>query len=145
VREKWCWIFFQRHSDDDPERSVPASDFLDSCPPAVLKRAIAVLDSVRDAPPLTFRGGGYWEAMHDMDGFYEVRIDNKNVHYRLFCLLDKKGGRKGLDANAIVIIDGDSKPFGTTLSKRRYDGVKRLGAEYLKREPRSFLVDEDEE
>ncbi len=83
-RGPWLIHFFQRHRVDDAARTVPARDFLDTCP--VAAKIVAVLDAVAAAPPPSFSGGGLWEAMHgEMKGFFEVRIDGPNRHhYRLF-------------------------------------------------------------
>ncbi len=55
--------------------TVPADQFLDSCPDKVEATIYAVLDAVREAPPPQFSGGGKWEAMHgSMRGYYEIRV-----------------------------------------------------------------------
>lgn len=141
-REPWRVHFFQRHRDDDPDQSVPAQAFLDSCPDKVSAMMVTVLQAVAAAPPPAFSGGGKWEAMHDeMAGFYEVRVDGpKREHFRLFCVLERDGEKLGLRGPSIVAIDGRSKPFKTTLSKADYAAVKKLGDEYRGRTPRSVLV-----
>ena len=71
---KWRVHFFERHPADDPQRTVPGREFLESCPEKVRAMVLAVVKAVADAPPPMFSGGGKWEAMHDeMKGFYEVR------------------------------------------------------------------------
>jgi hypothetical protein len=60
-----------------------------------------------------------------MAGYYEIRVEGPGRHhYRLFSL---------------VLITGKDKPFRTVLSTRDYADVRRLGAEYLSRRPRSVL------
>lgn len=99
----------------------------------------AVLGEVAASPPKRFAGGGYWEAMKgEMAGWFEVRVDGpKRHHYRLFCLLDydAQNGSKPL----LVVITGWDKPFRTVLSAADYAGVRRLGEEYLRRNPRSIM------
>jgi len=57
-----------------PDGTVPARDSLDDGPTNVVANLLAVLESVRGAPPPAFSGGGKWEAMHGrMGGYYEVR------------------------------------------------------------------------
>lgn len=77
--------------------------------------------------------------MHgDMTGWFEIRVDGPGRHhFRLFCLLDyeAKGGSKPL----LVIIDGRDKPFRTTLPPADYEAIRHLGAEYLRRNPRSVI------
>jgi len=102
---------------------------------------LAVLKAVADAPPPRFAGGGKWEAMHDeMKGYYEVRVDGpKRQHHRLFCLLEQDESSLGLGGPSIVIVSGKDKRFLTELSKADYADVRRLGAEYRARKPRSVL------
>lgn len=135
----WLIHFFQRHRTEDPNRTVPARDFLDACP--VAAKFVAVLDAVAAAPPPNFSGGGMWEAMHgDMKGFFEVRADGPNRHhYRLFCILERNGDEIGLGGPSIVLITGKDKPLSTKLSDADYAKVRRLGAEYRARSPRSVL------
>jgi hypothetical protein len=74
----------------------------------------------------------------DMSGWFEVRIDGpKRHHYRLFCLLDYDA--EGQDKPLLVVVDGRDKPFRTTLSDADYVAVRALGAEYLRRNPRSTV------
>jgi len=135
----WLLHFFRRHRDDDSNESVPGREFLDACPTTVRARMLAVLDAVRNAPPPQFSGGGYWEAMRDdMSGYYEVRINGpKRRHFRLFCILERRGANTGLGGSAIVIITGMSKPFRTAFTASDYQRVRRLGDEYQGRVPRS--------
>lgn len=98
---------------------------------------VAVLAQVAAAPPHRFSGGGYWEAMHGtMAGYHEVRVDGPNRHhYRLFCLLDTQA--QGLGPLLVVIMGAD-KPFRTTFADDVYSAVRKLGAEYRARQPRSI-------
>ena len=98
----------------------------------------AALVAVAAAPPRRFAGGGYWEAMKgDMTGWFELRVDGpRRHHYRLFCLLDYEANGRGKPL--LVVIDGRDKPFRTTLSASDYTAVRRLGEEYLRRNPRSL-------
>lgn len=131
-------VYFKRHVKDDPEQAEPGRDALQSWPTSVRAKANAVLIAVATAPPKRFAGGGYWEAMKgDMSGWFEVRIDGpKRHHYRLFCLLDYEA--KGQEKPLLVVVDGRDKPFRTTLSDADYAAVRSMGAEYLKRNPRSI-------
>lgn len=135
----WRIHFFQRHAADDPARTVPALNFLRSCPTKVEGMIVAVVKAVADAPPPAFSGGGKWEAMHgEMSGFYEVRVDGpKRRHYRLFCVLERDGASVGLGGPSIVLLAGKEKPFMTVLSTADYAEVRAIGAEYKRRIPRS--------
>jgi hypothetical protein len=137
----WRKHFFRRHPHDDPSEAVPAKDFLLGCPEKVRAMMLAVVNAVADAPPPQFSGGGKWEAMHDeMAGYYEIRVDGAGRHhYRLFCLLERDGGKVGLGGPSLVLITGKDKPFRTVLTARDYAEVRRLGSEYLSRTPRSVL------
>lgn len=133
-------VYFKRHPDDDAEERAPARIFLrDVCPPGVRAKMRAVLVAVAEAPPKSFAGGGYWEAMRaEMTGWYEVRVDGpKRHHYRLFCLLDYDA--EGVDKPLLVAVTGLDKPFRTVLSEADYQSVRALGAEYLRRSPRSVV------
>lgn len=57
-------------------------------------------------------------------------------HYRLYCLLDFDA--KDVDKPLLVVVTGKDKPLRTTLSDADYRTVRRLGQEYLKRNPRSI-------
>lgn len=139
--EPWLIEFFQRHDDDDADESVPGKTFLEGSPDKVRQTMLAVLKAVAEAPPPSFSGGGYWDAMHDeMKGYYEIRVDGpKREHFRLFCLLERGGADVGLKGPSIVIITGMSKKFRTTFRNRDYEAVRELGDEYKKRKPRSVL------
>ncbi|GAA3444421.1 hypothetical protein [Planomonospora venezuelensis] len=136
--------FFHRHSDDDPTGAIPARQFLAACPTGVRAKSTAVLVAVATAPPSRFSGGGYWEAMHgDVSGYFEVRLDGPKPaggkgrhHYRLYCLLDYEA--KETDRPLLVVITGLDKPYRTALSPADYAAVRRLGEEYLSRNPRSI-------
>lgn len=120
-----------------PTRARQVAMRLNSYPALVRAKLRAVLIAVAAAPPKNFAGGGYWEAMKgDMGGWFEVRADGpRRHHYRLFCLLDYAA--KGRAKPLLVVIDGRDKPFRTTLTPADYAAIKRLGEEYLKRNPRS--------
>jgi hypothetical protein len=98
----------------------------------------AVLVAVAAAPPKRYSGGGYWEAMKgDMTGWFEVRVDGpKRHHSRLFCRLDYEA--ENTPKSLLVVIAGLGKAFRTELSEADYAGVRRLGEEYLSRNPRSI-------
>jgi hypothetical protein len=138
--DPWRVHFFKRHKDDDPNEAAPGRTFLLACPDKVRAMMVAVVKAVAEAPPLSFAGGGKWEAMHgDMGGYYEVRVDGpKRRHYRLFCLLEKDGAKIGLGGPSLIILTGLDKPFRTTLSALDYAKVRALGDEYRRRNPRSI-------
>ena len=131
-------VYFQRHRDDDPGRTEPGREALNSYPTKVRATMRAALAAVAAAPPKRFAGGGYWEAMKgDMTGWFELRVDGPGRHhYRLFCLLDYYA--EGLEKPLLVVIDGRDKPFRATLSDTDYAAVRSLGAEYRSRNPRSL-------
>jgi hypothetical protein len=120
--------------------TVPAEEFLDSCPASVEAKIQAVLNAVADAPPPSFSGGGMWEAMHgEMGGYYEVRVTGPGrEHFRLFCLLDRNG--PGLPRSAVVALCGLRKPHMTTFSGGDYAGVRKFGEDYLASDPRSIAL-----
>lgn len=117
-------VYFQRHSDDDPQQASPGRAFLrDVCPVKVRSTMRSVLAAVAAAPPRRFAGSGYWEAMKgDMTGWYEVRVDGPGRHHhRLFCLLDYQA--EGVEKPLLVVVTGLDKPFAQscrTGTTRRY-------------------------
>jgi hypothetical protein len=127
-----------------PDGSVPAEKFLDSCPSKIEARLLAVLESVRAAPPPAFSGGGMWEAMHgSMNGYYEIRVSGPGrVQYRLFCILDnaetkEELERRGFSDPQITVINGMSKPVGELFTDGEYrKQVRDLGDDYRARFPR---------
>jgi Txe/YoeB family toxin of Txe-Axe toxin-antitoxin module len=139
VRVRWGIVYYRA-----PDGSVPAEDFLSSCPTKIEARILAVLDVVRAAPPPAFSGGGMWEAMHgSMSGYYEIRVTGpRRVQYRLFCLLDNAEtdtelARRGFSGPQIAVINGMSKPIGQVFSDREYrKHVRDLGGEYRRQFPR---------
>lgn len=137
--DSWDAVYFK-----DDEGNVPAEDFLDSCPPGVEAKILAVLDAVAEAPPPKFSGGGLWEAMHgEMGGYYEIRVQGPGrEQFRLFCLLENAEPevlkRRGFTHPAIAVITGLRKPWMTTFSDKDYAGVRSLGDKYKSRLPRSI-------
>lgn len=129
-------LFFRRHRADDPAQSIPGREALNSYPGKVRATMRAVLVAVAASPPKKFTGGGYWEAMKgDMAGWFEVRVDGpKRHHYRLFCRLDYQA--TNVSKPLLVVVAGLDKPFRTVLSDADYAKVRRLGEEYLSRNPR---------
>jgi len=122
---------------------VPAEEFLEGLPPKVAARFDVVLDTVRQAPPPQFSGGGFWEAMHGtMNGYYEIGITGPGrVQHRLFCILDNADQegleRRGFDSPQIAVINGLSKKSGEKFSDAEYRrAVRDLGDDYLANFPR---------
>ncbi len=128
----WLIHFFQRHRDDDPTRSVPAVDFLNSLPQKSQAEIKAVLDAVAESPPPAFRGGGKWEAMHgDMAGLFEVRVQGGGLNHRLFCVLERDANDLG--GSSIIVIDGLSKPKRSAAKQKDYRRTLLLRDEFLLR------------
>jgi Txe/YoeB family toxin of Txe-Axe toxin-antitoxin module len=123
--------------------TVPAEEFLDSCPGKIEATILAVLEAVRDAPPPQFSGGGKWEAMHgSMSGYYEIRVTGPaRAQYRLFCRLEngtaEELAARGFDRPQIAVITGMYKPNRTQFTDREYKtNVRALGDDYLTTVPR---------
>lgn len=135
----WDVKLFQRHPADDAAETCPAEEFLITCPDAVARDLINIVDAVAAAPPPRFAGGGLWEAMHGlMRGYYEARTRGPDGRlYRLFCLLERAA--PGLARPTIVIMCGMSKARGTAFGEAEYAYVRSLGEEYRRREPRSVV------
>lgn len=123
--------------------SVPAENFLASCPVKVEANLEAVLEAVRAAPPPAFSGGGKWEAMHgNMGGYYEIRGTGPGRnHYRLFCRLDngtpEELEERGFECPQIAVINGMMKRNAAVFSDSEYKKyVGDLGDDYLSQTPR---------
>lgn len=129
-----------------PDKTIPAAEFLDSCPTKVEAEILATLAAVAEAPPPKFSGGGKWEAMHgDMNGYYEVRAQGpKREQFRLFCILENADRTelrgRGLPGPAIAVITGMRKPSRTKFSTGDYKKVRRLGKDYKSKVPRPIAT-----
>lgn len=107
------------HFFESTDGSVPAIQFLDAVPTAVVAEFEAILDAVAEAPPPAFSGGGKWEVMHgEMSGFFEARVQHSGTNYRLFCVLERDA--TDLGGSSIVVIDGLSKPRRTAARPKEY-------------------------
>jgi hypothetical protein len=117
----------------DEQGRVPAEEFLDSCPSKIDARFNAVLEAVRAAPPPSFSGGGYWEAMHgEMGGYYEIRLTGPGRRqHRLFCLLDSGSdaelAERGFDEPKIAVLPGWSSLPERSSRMRTTAGCARWG------------------
>lgn len=131
----WGIVYFK-----DANGSIPGDEFLTECPDRIEAKIIAILDAVAAAPPPSFSGGGFWEAMHgDMGGMYEIRVPGPGRNlYRLFCILDREA--PGLDGPTIAVITGLVKRDRTTFTPRQYRAVRALGDAYLASAPRSVAT-----
>lgn len=121
--------------------SLPAREYLNALPPKIVAKMRAVIEAVAKAPPLSFAGGGYWESMKgEMNGWFEIRIDGppNRTHYRMFCLLDYVA--IGSQVPLLVLVDGRTKKFRTTLKPAEYAAVKREGDRYWSINPRPLAV-----
>ncbi len=139
----WHIVYFRRHRDDDRSRSVPGRDFLAILPTSNRAEMVAILRAVAEAPPPSYGGGGKWEAMKgDMSGYYQAKSDGwengGRRHYRLFCLLDRRGQDVGLPGASVIVIAGLAKAYLTEFTDADYRRVRALGAEFLRRNPRSI-------
>jgi hypothetical protein len=129
--EPWAIVFSE--STVGADVLVPATDFLDACPPKVAARIVTVLEAVAASPPPRFGGGGYWEAMHgDMNGFYEVRVGHGTFNYRLLCVLmnpfvDLDGA---ISSPAIVCLTGFRKPVRSAANDRDYRAARSARDEF---------------
>jgi hypothetical protein len=137
----WDVVFYRA-----VEGTIPAADFLASCPTKVEAEMLATLEAVAEAPPPKFSGGGKWEAMHgDMNGYYEVRAQGpRREQFRLFCILENADrtelDKRGLPGPAIAVITGMRKPSRTKFSAGDYKRVRRLGDDYKSKAPRSIAI-----
>jgi hypothetical protein len=132
VPGEWVNVFYA-----EADGSIPAEAFLDECPLPARTQLLAIVEAVRGAPPPSFPPSMYWHAMRgDMRGVYEARDRHGNMLYRLFCVLDRNAPDHGLDAPALVILSGGSKPVREEMDERTYADVRRQRDEYGASSPR---------
>lgn len=137
----WSIVYYRASAG-----TVPALNFLDSCPGKLEAEFTAVLDAVAAAPPPQFSGGGKWEAMRgEMTGYYEIRLTGPSrEQFRLFCLLengtDDELLKRGLVKPAIAVLDGRRKPWRTVLSAADYRAVRKVGEEHKRQFPRRIAT-----
>lgn len=125
----WAIHFFQREPVDGQTGRVPAADFLDGLSTEMVAEVLAILDAVAAGPPPSFSGGGKWEVMHGaMAGIFEVRARSGRTNHRVFCLLERRGGRGG--GPTIVLLGGLSKPRRQPARGRDYRTVLADREEY---------------
>lgn len=127
-----------------PDGSIPARDFLNSCPPKVKIKIQAHAVQIATAPPKNFSGGGKWEAMHaPMTGWFEIRIQGvgDGMLYRIFCILDYEANEVGKPL--MIMVDGRRKRKGTTIPESEYLKIKKLGTEYFSNSPRRLTSNFD--
>lgn len=121
-----------------PETHVaPAREFLRTAPTRVRAIMYACLTAVAEAPLDQVAGGGIWQAMDGiMSGWFAVHVNTKDrAQHRLFCLIDRDA--IGRDRPLLVVIAGKTKRFGAgAFTGRDYAQIRRIGAEYLTRNPR---------
>jgi hypothetical protein len=134
----WAVTFYRSDAG-----TVPAREFLTSCPTNVRRKLLVILEVVRVAPPPSFSGGGMWEAMHGtMNGYYEIRVTGPGRrHYRLYCILDNgtksELTERGFDGPHIVVLNGLVKPNASLFSDGDYRRhVRKLGEHYRSTLPR---------
>lgn len=134
----WGIVYYRSESGE-----APAEEFFNTLPSKIAARFDVVLDTIRDAPPPRFGGGGFWEAMHGtMNGYYEIRITGPGrVQHRLFCILDNADedglAERGFDEPQIAVINGMSKKSGERFTDGEYKrAVRDLGDDYLATLPR---------
>lgn len=121
--DQWAVAVYETATGDRP-----ALDFLLDVPDSVRRELMVTVTAVCQRDPVKFRTmGERWTLMKkpakksdvDMRGIAEARDKEKNVLYRLFCLIDSAAstGRR------VILIDGDSKPVSTAMPQSVYARV----------------------
>jgi hypothetical protein len=123
----WALAFYRA-----AEGSVPAREFLLSCPQPVREMLLAIVVAVRDAPPPSFPPSRMWHAMHgEMKGFHEARDEHNGQLYRLFCVVDSQAPEHGLDAKVVALICGGVKRSRSAMDGGVYDEALGYREDYL--------------
>ncbi len=139
MAEPWDIVYVE---DDDG--STPGLEYMEQLPVKVRARIDAVLEAVAAAPPPSFSGGGFWEAMHaPMTDYHEVRVrgdvpGGSKMNFRVFCYLDRAG--PGLPRPAIAIISGMTKSPRTGFTPADYANVREVAERYRATNPRRIVV-----
>lgn len=98
---------------------LDVSNYLDRHPAALI-RFVNITEAL-SREGISFRGGGYWEAMHgEMSGFFEIRFRIGGIHNRFFCRFIR--GENQL----ILVIAAAGKASGTLLQPSFYKRVREL-------------------
>jgi hypothetical protein len=144
VHESWGVELYQRGKGD-----VPALAFLRTeCPDPVRRRLMAIVAAVAQFPPPRFpTSKNMWRLMHDdpergavdMSGVLEARDKHGAFLYRLFCILDRDGGKHGLPGSVLVLMGGGVKPDHTAMRGNVYREVRTSVDAYRASEPRPVL------
>ncbi len=71
-----------------------------------------------------------------MQGWFEVRARSGTIHYRLFCLLDRK--QVNFEVGLLAVITGASKANGRVFTDLEYRKVRDLGTVYDSKNPRQL-------
>lgn len=71
-----------------------------------------------------------------MAGICEARDKMGRDLYRLFCVLDRRGGEYGLGGPTLTILDGGTKDIRTAMDDDVYEQVIRFRDDYLSCIPR---------
>jgi hypothetical protein len=124
---KWSVAFYRTATD-----TAPAREFLLGCPQSVREMLLAIVVAVRDAPAPSFPPSRMWHVMHgEMKGFYEARDEHDGQLYRMFCVLDSQAPEHGLDAKALTLICGGTKPVRSPMGKSVYEQALAYREDYL--------------
>lgn len=83
----------------------------------------AIVEAVASAPPRSFSGGGYWEAMRgDLEGIFEIRFQGRDRWlFRFFCLLFEN-----TSPPTLVVFAGSKKRPGSSISGFDYAKVRAV-------------------
>lgn len=112
--------------------SVPAREFLLSCPQPVREMLLAIVVAVRDAPPPSFPPSRMWHAMHgEMKGFHEARDEHDGQLFRPFCVVDSQAPGHGLDVKVVTLVCGGVKRSRSAMDRGVYDDALGYRADYV--------------
>ena len=75
----------------------------------------------------------------DMSGIFEIRDNQGDTLYRLFCVLDSDGESHGLEAPALVMLSLATKPVRTAMPHAIYKRVRGEADRYFGTSPRPVL------
>lgn len=142
----WAAAFFKTVPGEPRAEEVPARHWLlTEIPRPARIFLVAVIDSVVLAPPPAFPASHLWHAMtDDMAGIHEARDAHEDCLYRclyrLFCVVDRKATRNGIDRPLVTLLGGGIKPVRAAMSRAVYQLVREYRDAYLASNPRQILL-----
>lgn len=76
----------------------------------------------------------------DMSGIFEIRDKQRDLLYRLFCVIDSNAESHGLEAPALIMLSLGVKPVRTAMPQAVYQEARNQADRYFATTPRPVLL-----